>query len=199
MPMPQLKVRASSSGAMPPARASQANTGGSGQQAGIEHAGEACRQHAGDVLDQPAAGDVRQCLQAAGGVRGKAGRDVDAGRGSAGLSPSGRSGSNGAGARQSRPAFGDHLADQRIAVGVQAAGGEAEDDVAHGDVGAGEQPAALDRAHGEAGEIVVALGIEPGHLRRLAADQRATGLPAPLGDAGNDGPAVLDHSRGVAK
>ena len=75
---------------------------------------------------------------------------------------------------------------------MQAAGGEAEDDVARGDVGAGEQPVALDRADGEAGEIVVALGIEPGHLRRLAADQRATGLPAALGDAGDDGPAVLD-------
>ena len=38
----------------------------------------------------------------------------------------------------------------------------------------------------EAREIVVAVGIHAGHLRRLAADQRAAGAPAALGDAGDD-------------
>ena len=46
--------------------------------------------------------------------------------------------------------------------------------------------AALDGADGEAGEIVVAVGIHAGHLGGLAADQRAAGLAAALGDAGDD-------------
>ena len=50
---------------------------------------------------------------------------------------------------------------------------------------AGQRLAALDRADAEAGEIVIALGIHARHLRRLAADQRAAGLPAALGDDGD--------------
>ena len=53
-------------------------------------------------------------------------------------------------------------------------------------VGAGQRLVALHRADGEAGEVVVALGIHARHLGRLAADQRAAGLPAALGDAGDD-------------
>ena len=48
--------------------------------------------------------------------------------------------------------------------------------------GAGQHLAALDRADAEAGEVVIALGIHAGHLRRLAADQRAAGLAAAFGD-----------------
>ena len=43
-------------------------------------------------------------------------------------------------------------------------------------------PVALDRADAEAGEIVIALGIHARHLGRLAADQRAAGHAAALGD-----------------
>ena len=44
----------------------------------------------------------------------------------------------------------------------------------------------LDGADGEAGEIVVGRGVHAGHFGRLAADQRAAGLPAAFGDAGDD-------------
>ena len=85
----------------------------------------------------------------------------------------------------------DDAADQRKAVGVQARRGEAQHDVSLGDVGRRKQPAALDRADGEAGEIVVAAGVHARHLRGLAADQGAAGLPAALGDAGDDRRALI--------
>ena len=45
--------------------------------------------------------------------------------------------------------------------------------------GARQERAALGRADREAGEVVVAAGVEPGHLGGLAADQRAAGLRQP--------------------
>ena len=74
-----------------------------------------------------------------------------------------------------------------------------EHDVTVGDPVAGEQPATLHRTHGEAGEVVIALGVEARHLRRLAADQRTARLPATFGNAGDDGAAVLHRQprRGV--
>src|SRR5207237_4342744 len=48
-------------------------------------------------------------------------------------------------------------------------------------------------AHGEAGQIVLARGVEVGELGRLAADQRAAGPLAALDDAGHD----RLHPRGV--
>ena len=42
---------------------------------------------------------------------------------------------------------------------------------------------ALDDADAEAGQVVVAVGVHARHLGGLAADQRAAGLPAALGDA----------------
>ena len=46
--------------------------------------------------------------------------------------------------------------------------------------------AALDGAHGKTGEIEILAGIEPGHLRRLAADEGAAGLTAAVRDALDD-------------
>ena len=69
---------------------------------------------------------------------------------------------------------------------MQPARREAEHDVAGRDRAAVERLAALDRADREAGEVVIALGIHAGHLRRLAADQRAADLAAGAGDAGDD-------------
>ena len=57
--------------------------------------------------------------------------------------------------------------------------------VARRDVAARQDLAALHGADGKAGEIVVLAGIHARHLGRLAADQRAAGLPAALGDAGD--------------
>ena len=63
---------------------------------------------------------------------------------------------------------------------------QADQHVADLDVGARQHLAALDRADGEAREIVVAAAVHARHLGGLAADQRAAGLVAALGDAGDD-------------
>ena len=80
----------------------------------------------------------------------------------------------------------DDLADQRIAVGVDARRGDGDERVAGGDVGARQQRAALGGADGKAGEIVVVAVIHARHLGGFAADQRAAGQAAALGDALDD-------------
>ena len=55
----------------------------------------------------------------------------------------------------------------------------------------GSKLAAFGRAHGKAGEVVVLAVIHARHFRRFAADQRAAGLAAALGDAADDRRALL--------
>ena len=86
-------------------------------------------------------------------------------------------------------------AGQAEAVGVQAGGGQAEHDVAGLHGGAVDDPLALHDADGEARQVVLARRVESGQLGRLAADQRAAGLPAALGHAPDDG---LHAGRGRA-
>ncbi len=69
---------------------------------------------------------------------------------------------------------------------MHAGGGEAEDDVAFGNVAGRQQLAALGRTHGKAREVVVAVRIHARHFGGLAADQRAASLAAALGDALHD-------------
>src|SRR5687767_3809082 len=80
----------------------------------------------------------------------------------------------------------EDLADERVAVGVRAARGEAEDGVAGGDRAAVDDARLLHHADAEAGEVVLALGVHAGHLGGLAAEQRAAGELAAARDA-------LDH------
>ena len=75
---------------------------------------------------------------------------------------------------------------------MRAARGQPQHDIARRDVGARQQAVALGGADGEAGEVVVAVGIHAGHLRRLAADQRAARAAAALGDAGDDAASHVD-------
>ena len=63
--------------------------------------------------------------------------------------------------------------------------GEAEQHLPRRDLVAGQLRATLDRADAEAGKVVVAVGIHAGHFGSLAADQRAAGRFAALGDARN--------------
>ena len=63
---------------------------------------------------------------------------------------------------------------------------------------AGQHLVALDRADAEAGEVVVALGVHARHFGRLAADQRAAGLPAALGDRATTAAATSLSSFPVA-
>ncbi len=80
----------------------------------------------------------------------------------------------------------DQAADEAETVGMDAAAGEAENDVARSDRRAGQLLAALHRADAEARKIIVAGGIHARHLGRLAADQRAAGLEAALRDRGDN-------------
>ena len=87
---------------------------------------------------------------------------------------------------------------QRIAVGVHPRGSQPQQHVTRGDLLAGQLLATFDGADAEACEIVVAGGIHARHLRRLAADQRAAGEPAALGNTGDDalGHAVVELAGG---
>src|SRR5262245_24677148 len=59
--------------------------------------------------------------------------------------------------------------------------------IARSHVGARQDRLALDRTDSKAGEIIIAAMIEPRHLGRLPADQRAARLPASFGNS-------ADHS-----
>ncbi len=48
--------------------------------------------------------------------------------------------------------------------------------------------ASFDGADRKAGEVIIARLVHPRHLRRLPADQRASGLAAALRDAGDQPP-----------
>ena len=97
--------------------------------------------------------------------------------------------------------FGDfeqQLAGERIAVGVQSGGRQSENDIADFDRFAGHDFFALDDAHDKSGKIVFALGVEAGHLGRLAADQRAAIVFAGVGKSFDDflGDFGFEFSRG---
>ena len=79
-----------------------------------------------------------------------------------------------------------HLAHQGEAVGVDAGGGQGDDDIAglHGLVI--EDLFLVYNAHGEAGQIVLVLRHHARVLSGLAAHQRAVGLDAALGHALDD-------------
>ena len=160
----------------------------------VEHL--AVGEHARRVLDQPAAGDVRQGLHAAGGDRGEAARRRRCGSASAARRPRLRPACQGQGSASSRPCSRSTRRTSEKPLAWIARRGEAEHDVALGDqVAARQDAAALDGTDGEAGEIEVAAAVEARHLRGLAADQRAAGQPAALADPGDD---LAGHARAAA-
>ena len=81
------------------------------------------------------------------------------------------------------------LADQRIAVGMRAGRGNADQHVTLGHGRAVQQLVLLDGGHREAGQVVFPGGVHVRHFRRLAADQRTAGLHAAFSD-------TADHRRG---
>lgn len=83
--------------------------------------------------------------------------------------------------------FKEQLAGEGVAVGMEASGRKADEDVAGLDVGAGNHFVAIDGADDEAGEIVFAVGVEAGHLRGFSADEGAGICLASVGEAGDDG------------
>ena len=90
---------------------------------------------------------------------------------------------------QLRAADRQDFTDQRIAVGMRAGGSQTQQQVARRDPRPVDDPALLDHADAEAGQVVVARAVQPRHLGGFAAHQRRAGLSAAIGDA-------LDHGGG---
>ena len=121
MPMPQLKVRAISASATPPARCEPARRpAAAARRAASISAAQALGQHARHVLDQAAAGDVGQRLDARRcGAAARQLLDIDPRRRQQRLAERFGPASNGAGAVIAQPARLDDPAHQRVAVGMQ--------------------------------------------------------------------------------
>src|SRR4051812_9223917 len=168
-----------------------------GPSVGVDPGMEAVGQHARDILDQPAAGDVGQSVDAPGPDQREERLHVDAGGGEQRLDQQPFL------VEQSRavelpPLVGREAADQREAVRMHARRRQPEDEIAFRHPVPGQRLAPLHRADAKAGEIVVARRVHAWHFRRLAADQRAARLPAPGGDRGDHplGNAALELRAG---
>ena len=85
------------------------------------------------------------------------------------------------------------MAHQGVAVGVEAARLHRHEDVARPDPAGPQQPVGLHHPGGRPGDVVVVGTEEPRVLGGLAADQRAAGLDAGLGDALDDGRDPLGY------
>ncbi len=82
---------------------------------------------------------------------------------------------------------GQDLPDQGEAVGMEAGGGEGQEDVPFLDVfGVGDLGLFHD-AYGKAGDVVFVFGVEAGHFSGFSADEAGAGLDAALGHALDDG------------
>jgi len=79
--------------------------------------------------------------------------------------------------------FKQQLAGQRVSVGVQAVGGQAQDYVSGLDGDSGDDAAALDHSDDEAGQVVFAFRIETRHFGGFATDQGASVVLAGGGEA----------------
>ena len=80
----------------------------------------------------------------------------------------------------------EHLSHQREPVGMHARGGKRDHDVPFLHALVVHHLVAVDDAHRKSREVVLVLGIESGHFRRLAADERAARLHAAFRDAAHD-------------
>ena len=146
--------------------------------------GQVLGQHAGDVLQQATAGDVgegfdRMVFQCRQHVF-----DVQAGRRHQGVF---KRFAVQRGWRCAVRAF-DALAHERKTVGMQAAGGQAQHNVAdsHG-ICAIEDFGFLNRADAETRQVVLACRVHARHLRRFAANQGAAAHLAAFSDTANHG------------
>ncbi len=83
------------------------------------------------------------------------------------------------------------FADEGIAVGVDAVGAEAEDNVTRLDAHGIDRAREFNNTDGEAGEVEIVAGVDPGHLGGLAAEEGATGASATFRDPFED---VAEHS-----
>ena len=132
----------------------------------VELDADALRQHARQVAEDAAAGDVRERLHV--GPLPQRAHVVE-------VEPVRREQQVGV-----EVVVADERAHEREAVGVEARGGEAEHDVAGLAALAVDQALAVDDPDAGAREVELLLAVDARQLGRLAADQRAAGLAADL-------------------
>ncbi|OSS52322.1 hypothetical protein B5807_02367 [Epicoccum nigrum] len=136
-------------------------------------------QHAGDVLAQAAARDVRHTLEQVLAHGGEQRLDVDPRRcEERGADVLFRA--PGRGVVEAQAAALDNLADEREAIRVHAAGRHAQEDVAfaHGCCVGEDRYPLLDGADGATARVILALLVDAGHFCCLSSYKRGTGLPA---------------------
>ena len=90
------------------------------------------------------------------------------------------------GSVEAKAAVADNPADQRIAVGMDARRGDADQHVARLDPVTGQLLAAFHRPDRKAGQVIVALCIHARHFCRFAANQRASGDATTISNSGDD-------------
>ena len=158
----------------------------------LDLSGQAVRNHARDVLDEAATGDVGHALDHACLEQRGESLDVDLGGGEQHVAEL---------FAVQLVKFGVHgvaslleqgLAHQREAVGVYAGGGQADEHIALGNGGAVHDGGLFGDADRETSEIVFVLVVHARHFSGFTADQCRTGLHAAVGHAGYD---LLEQSR----
>ena len=138
------------------------------------------------VGGQPAAGDVGERVRAALGGERQAVEGVDPGRLEQ-LVAERAAAEHGGVASQRKAGRGQHVAHERVAVGVQPGRAERDQHVASADpVRAEDRRRRSPRRRRCRRCRTRRAAITPGMLGGLAADERAAGLHAPLGDARHD-------------
>jgi hypothetical protein len=83
--------------------------------------------------------------------------------------------------------FKEELAGERVTIGVQAGGGQSDEDVAGFNGFSGDHLVAVHGTDDEAGEVIFSIGVEAGHLRGFTADEGAAVGFAGFGEAGDNG------------
>ena len=150
------------------------------------HAGDhRRRQHARQVVGDAAAGDVRHALDELAVEHRAHEPQIGAVRLEQRLAHGGAQFTHVA-VHAEAELLEDDAARERVAVRVHPARRHADERVALGDAAAGNQALAVGGADDEAGQVVFAVGIEAGHLGRLAPQQRAAVLAAGGGHAADD-------------
>ena len=146
---------------------------------GLEAGGEAVAEDARKIAGDAAAGDVRHALDGDLLAQRQQRFYVDGGRRHQGAAECAAL----EGAVEVGTAVADDAADQRVAVGMRPTRADADHHVAGADAAPVEDLAFFHHAHGEAGEVVFAVGVHARHLGCLSTDECTAGLFAASGNA----------------
>ena len=152
----------------------------------VEAGGEGVGQDARDVAGQAAAGDVRQPFDEGGmlAFEGEQRAHVKPRGGDDRLTQGGAAIK---GSVKVRAGAVENLADERVAIGMRAAGCQPQHNVSGTNAAAVDDFVFFHDADGKSGQVIFAFRIHAGHLGSLAANQRAARKLAALGNTGDDG------------